>query len=280
VAAVSNGAYGPRFVHLSKCNGDALSCLPALKAASSYRSRTGSCPVQVLSSLAQKSASSDIKMSAVNNTSTPGPQSFGSGTMSTSIPGQSASPTIKPKVRVRINKAPMESENPNGEQPQEPTPGNGDNGNETQSQGNVNPADNQSSLNAKITQLEKQVQSNTERWNQREKQYQIEKIIPKELFVDAKGRFNQRAWEAEIQNAMKETASLDLLAKYYRLQLMGKQMPEIEISGNSKSKRASSYYYYNPSPVPTSKGASSQDTDEDTERKMKLAELGKMVRGV
>jgi hypothetical protein len=63
---------------------------------------------------------------------------------------------------------------------------------------------------------------------------------------------------------------------------MGKQMPEIEVSGRSSSKRASSFYY-NPIPVPkgasSSSSASSQDTDEDQERKMKLAELGKLIRG-
>ena len=197
--------------------------------------------------------------------STPGPQSFGSGTVETSQPQtQTPSSTTKPTIRIRRYKAESEQENPNGGEQEKPE---GNNGEQTES--NIGQADRSSPLYGKIQQLEKQVQDNTQRWEQREKQYEVEKIIPRELFVDAKNRFNQRAWEAEVQNAMRESASIEHLTRYYQLQLAVKRMPELTVPAARASKHASS------------KGASSQNyDDEDKERRMKLAELGKLIRGI
>ena len=281
VAAVSSGAYGPRFVHLSKCNGDALSCLPALKAASSYKERNHICPVEVLSSYVQKSASSDINMSALNNASTPGPQSFGSGTMSTSIPGQSNTQTIKPKIRIRINKAPLESENPNGEQPQEQPTGEGQGEGQGQGGEQSNNEGNQAtvqSVQKELSALRKQYESQANVWKQDRQKRELQDAIPKALFTDPKGRFRQKDWEKEIESRLQQGLPIDTIREIYQLRMQMLEVPEIA----QKSKRASSsLYYYNPVPVPKgASSASSQDNDEDTERKMKLAELGKMVRGV
>src|SRR4030095_3466622 len=102
LAAVPEGAYGPRAIKWASCNGDALSCIPKLKAAS-YKERTNCCVLESLSSLHQKSGTSDITMSAVN--STPGPQTFGTGTIETTTPSnnqnQQQSPQIqKPTIRI------------------------------------------------------------------------------------------------------------------------------------------------------------------------------------
>ena len=40
VAAVPAGAYGPKFIQLAKCSGDAISCVSRLKSAASYKERT------------------------------------------------------------------------------------------------------------------------------------------------------------------------------------------------------------------------------------------------
>ena len=141
LASVPEGAYGPRAIKWASCNGDALSCIPKLKMASSYsyKERTNHCPLECLSSLAQKSASSDITMSAVNNTVTPGPQSFGSGTVETSQPqhNQIALQQSQP-FESKNNKGQSEQENPNGNEQQKPE---GNNGEQTEQQGQLQLSD-------------------------------------------------------------------------------------------------------------------------------------------
>ena len=263
LAAVPEGAYGPRAIKWASCNGDALSCVPKLKAASSYKERTNICPLDCLSSLAQKSASSDIIMSS-QPVSTPGPQSFGSGTVETSQP-QTQTP-MKPTIRIRrINKG-LESENPNGDQEQKPE---GNNGEQTEteqpiSDPNADQAFRSSKYYQEMQNLKKDLQTRTQQWDYKEKRYQLEKVIPPQLFTDNKGRFRQKDWENEIERAIKENVPLPFLTDYYQTKLMALQVPEIQ------TKRASAM-----------KGASSQNYDEEEqERKIKLAELGKLIRGV
>ena len=63
---------------------------------------------------------------------------------------------------------------------------------------------------------------------------------------------------------------MTILTRYYQLQLAVKRMPELTVPGAGANKRASN-----------AKGASSQNYDEEEqERKIKLAELGKLIRGV
>ncbi len=267
LAAVPSGAYGPRAIKWASCNGDALSCIPKLKAASSYKERTNHCPLDCLSSLAQKSASFDSNiMSAVNNTVTPGPQSFGSGTVETSQPPTNQTPvTTKPTIRIRRYKAESEQENPNGGEQEKPE---GNNGEQTETEQPISdPQADQAFRSSKYYQemqnLKKDLQTRTQQWDYKEKRYQLEKVIPPQLFTDNKGRFRQKDWENEIERAIKENVPLPFLQDYYQTKLLALQVPEIQ------TKRAST------------KGASSQNyDDEDNERRMKLAELGKLIRGV
>lgn len=274
LAAVPEGAYGPRAIKWASCNGDALSCIPKLKAAS-YKERTNCCVLESLSSLAQKSASSDIIMSAVN--STPGPQTFGTGTIETTTPSstnnqnqQQQQQPSKPTIRIRKQKqlSEEEEENPEGQQEN-----NGENPNPNQTE--ANPADQSfksSRYYGELQSLKKELQNRTQQWDEREKRYQLEKIIPPQLFTDSRGRFNQKAWESEIQRAMKESASMELLAEYYATKLQAMQLPELKATG-APTRRASSISM-------KSASASSQNIDdEEQERRMKLAELGKMIRG-
>jgi hypothetical protein len=273
LAAVPEGAYGPRAIKWASCNGDALSCIPKLKAASSYsyKERTNHCPLDCLSSLAQKSATSPNIMSAVNNTVTPGPQSFGSGTVETSQP-QSQMPITKPTIRIkRMNKQQgLSEENPNGNEQETPEGGNGEEQQQGQSQQlqpsdpNADAAFRNSRYYQEMQNMKKELQSRTQQWDYKEKRYQLEKVIPPQLFTDNKGRFRQKDWENEIERAIKENVPLPFLQDYYQTKLLALQVPEIQ------TKRAS-----------TVKGASSQNyDDEDNERRMKLAELGKLIRGV
>jgi hypothetical protein len=276
LAAVPSGAYGPRAIKWASCNGDALSCIPRLKAASSYKERTNHCPLECLSSLAQKSGSSPNIMSAVNNTVTPGPQSFGSGTVETSQPPtqsqQGQVPITKPTIRIRRYKAEgQQEENPNGNGQQTPE-GNNGNGEQQQQEGeqqapisdpNADQAFRSSRYYQEMQNMKKELQARTQQWDYKEKRYQLEKVIPPQLFTDNKGRFRQKDWEAEIERAIKENVPMPFLQDYYQTKLLALQVPEIQ------QKRASA------------KGASSQNyDDEDNERRMKLIELGKLIRGV
>lgn len=268
LAAVPEGAYGPRAIKWASCAGDALSCVPKLKAASSYKERTNVCPLDCLSSLAQKSASSDITMSAVNNTVTPGPQSFGSGTVNVETSQPPTQTPTKPTIRIkRINKS-LESEeqNPNGGQQETPEGNNGEQGEQQApiSDPQADQAFRSSKYYQEMQNLKKDLQTRTQQWDYKEKRYQLEKVIPPQLFTDNKGRFRQKDWENEIERAIKENVPLPFLTDYYQTKLLALQVPEIQ------TKRAS-----------TVKGASSQNyDDEDKERRMKLIELGKLIRGV
>ena len=213
-------------------------------------------------------------MSAVNNTVTPGPQSFGSGTVETSQPTQQTQPvTTKPTIRIkRINKQQgLESEqNPNGEEQQTPEGNNGEEEQQGQQRQQLQPSDpnadavfRNSRYYQEMQNMKKELQTRTQQWDYKEKRYQLEKVIPPQLFTDNKGRFRQKDWENEIERAIKENVPLPFLQDYYQTKLLALQVPEIQ------TKRAST------------KGASSQNyDDEDNERRMKLAELGKLIRGV
>ena len=63
-------------------------------------------------------------------------------------------------------------------------------------------------------------------WDYKEKRYQLEKIIKPSLFVDGNNKFQQKAWENEIETAIKENVSIEWLKKYYTNMEMLKQVPE------------------------------------------------------
>ena len=100
--AVPDGAYGPKFVNIGKCNGDITTCAPLLRGASiaahsgeavlyqpkSYKLRTGCCPLDGFSSLHLKSGSLDNNMSfSSTNATTPGPGTFGTSEIKSPLDG-------------------------------------------------------------------------------------------------------------------------------------------------------------------------------------------------
>ena len=71
----------------------------------------------------------------------------------------------------------------------------------------------------------------------REKRYQLEKVIPPQLFTDNKGRFRQKDWENEIERAIKENVPIPFLTDYYQTKLLALQVPEIQTKRASAIER-------------------------------------------
>ena len=129
VAAVPDGAYGPKFVNIGKCNGDITTCAPLLRAASivahsgeavvchtkNYKQRTGCCPLDGFSSLHLKSGSLDNNMSfSSTNATTPGPGTFGTSEIKSPVDGnilstqqQQTPVATRPKPTIRIRRNPL-----------------------------------------------------------------------------------------------------------------------------------------------------------------------------
>lgn len=239
------------------------------KKAASYKERNQICPLQVLSSYAQKSGSSDIIMSAVSNASTPAPQTFGTGTISTSYPDQQQQSSQAAKPTIRIRKKPLalaygqESEE-NGQQAEQPE---GNNGEQEQTQTLENPQASVASVTKELAQLKKQYESQANVWKQDSMRRELQDAIPKSLFTDQKGRFREKDWQREVDARLQQGLPIETIREIYQLKVQMLEVPEIAI----KSKRASS--------LSLPKGASSQYDAEDEEKRMKLAELGRMIRG-
>lgn len=290
IASVPAGAFGPKFVTIATCQGALNTCAPQLKAASvivphkaelvpitiSYKEKTGCCPLDAFSSLITKSASTDHNMSLnASNAMTPGP-----GTFSTSVPqeirggdgnilGQSTSTSSqqKPKPTLKIKRLGYNNSNsnsnstePNQEEEQETGGGNPNNNGEEEQQPTANAdADamfRKSSYYKELQDLKGKYKQQSEQWAYKEKRNEIEKIIPKRLFTDQKGRFRQKDWENEVERAIKENVPITFLQEYYATKEQLMEVPEI--------KRASSAYLSTTTgSIPMLKGASSLESDEE-----------------
>lgn len=133
---------------------------------------------------------------------------------------------------------------------------------------NVTPQGNQAQTNAPegnddITKLKEEVAKMREIQQQNERREQIKKLIPKELFIN-KGKFDEKAFEAEVEKRLQSGASDDALNEFYTLWLDKQKLinagytlpqeapPQMEIpnapTGGS---------YQTPSDVPT--GGSAKD---------------------
>ncbi len=248
-----------------------------LQAASTldYKERCGVCPKDAFSSLLLKSANSESNNMSFNSNaqSTPGPMSFGQATVSSpsgeTMATQNVAPKTKPTIYIKKLRLSGQSQgtepkpNDNGEGQEGGGNGNG----ETGTGNNLNPnANMMTDPNAdrafrssiyyqKMKNMEKQLNEQKAQWDYKEKRYQLEKIIKPSLFVDGNNKFQQKAWENEIETAIKENVSIEWLKKYYANMEMLKQVPEI------KTKRASAPEWNNP--LGSLQSASSLEADEE-----------------
>ena len=296
IASVPAGAFGPKFVTIATCQGALNTCAPQLKAASgityrnaviatpitphksefvfsipkTYKEKTGCCPLDAFSSLLTKSASTDHNMSLnASNAMTPGPGTFTSNTPQEirsgdgNILGQSSTSTQKPKPTLKIKRLGYSTE-PSQEEEQEIGNPNNNNNNGEEEQQATNNAGNpdadamfrKSSYYKELQDLKGKYKQQSEQWAYKEKRNEIEKIIPKRLFTDQKGRFRQKDWENEVERAIKENVPITFLQEYYATKEQLLEVPEI--------KRASSAYLSTTTgSIPMLKGASSLESDEE-----------------
>ena len=297
VAAVPDGAYGPKFVNISKCNGDITTCAPLLRAASiaahsgeavviqpaNYKQRTGCCPLEGFSSLHLKSGSLDNNMSfSSTNATTPGPGTFGTSEIKSPLDGnilasqQSQNPSMlptrpKPTIRIRRNPLKMseqerpESEpNGNGTEPVEP------NGEEPTTNANANPnakmlQTNNGAYEKRISDLEKKYQQREQFWATEQKRNQIKQIVPKSKFTDNKNRFRQKEWEAEVEQLLKDNVPIPYIQRIYDFEVKLMEVPEV--------KRASAPFPSIVGSIPNLQSASSLESDENRIKSEKVLRL-------
>lgn len=289
VAAVAAGAYGPKFVSVAKCQGDLTTCAPQLRAAaliiphkdelvSTYKANTGCCPLDAFSSLLLKSASSDHNMSLNPTTTamTPGPGTFNSTVSGQEIRGPEGNilgvgqpQAARPKPTIKIRRLYSQSTEPSQEEEQELGPNNNNNeeGQEQQTpDANADAMFRKSSYYKELQDLKGKYKQQSEQWAYKEKRNEIEKIIPKRLFTDQKGRFRQKDWENEVERAIKENVPISFLQEYYATKEQLMEVPEI--------KRASTVYADSRvGTIPMLKGASSLESDEERMKAEKALRL-------
>lgn len=292
VAAVPDGAYGPKFVSIGKCNGDITTCAPQLRAAAivahelekvlstkqNYKERTGCCPLEGFSSLHLKSGSSANNMSFNStNASTPGPGTFGTSEIKSPIDSsilasqqqqqqQQSNPlATRPKPTIRIRRNPLtmrmsEQERPESE-PTEPQEPNGD-----ESENQKARMLNNGAYEKRISDLEKKYQQREQFWATEQKRNEIKTIVPKAKFTDHKGRFRQKDWEAEVEQLLKDNVPIPYIQRIYEFETKLMEVPEV--------KRASSPF---PSSIvgsiPNLQSASSLETDENRIKSEKVLRL-------
>ena len=291
VAAVPDGAYGPKFVNIGKCNGDITTCAPLLRAASiaahsgeavviqpanyNYKERTGCCPLDGFSSLHLKSGSLDNNMSfSSTNATTPGPGTFGTSEIKSPVDGnilstQQQSPTAmlptRPKPTIRIRRNPMrlseqerpESEpNGNGTEPVEP------NGEEPTTNAKML---NNGAYEKRISDLEKKYQQREQFWATEQKRNEIKTIVPKAKFTDHKGRFRQKDWEAEVEQLLKDNVPIPYIQRIYEFETKLMEVPEV--------KRASAPFPSIVGSIPNLQSASSLESDENRIKSEKVLRL-------
>ena len=288
VAAVPDGAYGPKFVNIGKCNGDITTCAPLLRAASiaahsgeavviqpaNYKQRTGCCPLDGFSSLHLKSGSLDNNMSfSSTNATTPGPGTFGTSEIKSPLDGtvlstqQSQNPMVptRPKPTIKIRRNPMrlseqerpESE-PNGTEPVEP------NGEEPTTNVNAKMLNN-GAYEKRISDLEKKYQQREQFWATEQKRNEIKTIVPKAKFTDHKGRFRQKDWEAEVEQLLKDNVPIPYIQRIYEFETKLMEVPEV--------KRASAPFPSIVGSIPNLQSASSLESDENRIKSEKVLRL-------
>ena len=285
VAAVPDGAYGPKFVNIGKCNGDITTCAPLLRAASiaahsgeavviqpaNYKQRTGCCPLEGFSSLHLKSGSLDNNMSfSSTNATTPSPGTFGTSEIKSPVDGnilstQQQSPMVptrpKPTIRIRRNLR-MSEENPDSQEPQP------DNGGESENQPTANPNDkmlNNGAYEKRISDLEKKYQQREQFWATEQKRNEIKTIVPKAKFTDHKGRFRQKDWEAEVEQLLKDNVPIPYIQRIYEFETKLMEVPEV--------KRASAPFPSIVGSIPNLQSASSLESDENRIKSEKVLRL-------
>ena len=288
VAAVPDGAYGPKFVNIGKCNGDITTCAPLLRAASiaahsgeavviqpaNYKQRTGCCPLDGFSSLHLKSGSLDNNMSfSSTNATTPGPGTFGTSEIKSPLDGnilstqQQQSPVAtRPKPTIRIRRNPMRMSEQ--ERPEEPNPnGTEPNGEEPENQPTATDPKmlNNGAYEKRISDLEKKYQQREQFWATEQKRNEIKTIVPKAKFTDHKGRFRQKDWEAEVEQLLKDNVPIPYIQRIYEFETKLMEVPEV--------KRASAPFPSIVGSIPNLQSASSLESDENRIKSEKVLRL-------
>ena len=210
---------------------------------------------------------------------TPGPGTFNSSVSGQEIrgpdgntlaigQGQSTFGT-RPKPTLKIRRLNYSTE-PTQEEEQELGPNNNNNNEEGQEQqtpdANADAMFRKSSYYKELQDLKGKYKQQSEQWAYKEKRNEIEKIIPKRLFTDQKGRFRQKDWENEVERAIKENVPISFLQEYYATKEQLMEVPEI--------KRASTVYADSRvGTIPMLKGASSLESDEERVKAEKALRL-------
>jgi hypothetical protein len=114
--------------------------------------------------------------------------------------------------------------------------------------------------NSKITQLtseleetrnnkkqtEEKLQAEIEKINKRyeidQRRSQVQAVIPMDLFANANGRFNEEAYQAEVEKRTKSSWTLDEIAEYYQAKFERLQMA---YSNNERHQSRNSNYNNN-----------------------------------
>ena len=158
------------------------------------------------------------------------------------------------------------------ERPESEPNGNGTepNGEESETQptadANADAMFRKSSYYKELQDLKGKYKQQSEQWAYKEKRNEVEKIIPKRLFTDQKGRFRQKDWEAEVERAIKESVPIAFLQEYYATKEQLMEVPEI--------KRASAPFpSIIPGSIPNLQSASSLESDENRIKSEKVLRL-------
>lgn len=245
LAAVPRGAYGDKATVYASCLGG-NECVNHLVGASvaqlDEELKNSYCPIGASETVSSLGNSNDIfnSMSANANTAETPPQV--NPTVSTTAPPPSpkgapiTTGTGTPKI-VRL-KTPAVTPQSN------------------QAQTQVDSTDD-------ITKLKKEVEEMRAVQQQNERREQIKKLIPKELFIN-KGKFDEKAFEAEVDKRLQSGATDEALNEFYTLWVdkqklinAGYQLPQQAEVPQMPMQAPTGGSYQTPTEVPT--GGSSKD---------------------
>lgn len=257
LAAVPRGAYGDKATIYASCLGG-NECINNLVGASvaelDEQLKHSYCPIgasENISSLATFETNSPLDMS-VNATTAEPSTTPATPAVSTTAPvatppkGAPITTGTQPKGVVRLKTANNSPVTPNSNAEQQP-------------------ADDSAKLREEVEQLKAFQQ-------QIERREQIKRLIPKELFIN-KGRFDEKAFETEVESRLKSGQSDEAITEYYTLktehqkllstfpELQKNGLPQIENSLQAPTPTGGSNYQTS-SDVPM--GGSATATDRDS----------------
>jgi hypothetical protein len=279
LAAVPQGAYGSKATLYASCLGNGEQCINKLHGASVLQKsrQTNYCPVGASEALANtsliNSQAISNKMSVNTDTTTPT-----TSTATTAQPTQTTATTPTNKSPIQ---APAVEKKPGvlrlKTQQQQP-----------QQQGQPQQGGRTPDL-SKMEEVEKRLAEIEQREQLNQRLSHVRELIDMRLFVN-KGKYDQKAHEAAIQEAAQSEWTDEQLSKYYGGLLRIKEFEEANDPRNRNNPQQGFSYsnpnttpmfggsYVTPSSVPELMGASAEtkDMDLDTFRIMKVKQLTQM----